>query len=391
MTYDMYWNEDCMLVKYYKQSFRMQQDRKNEELWLQGYYFYEALCDVSPILQAFAKNGTKLDKLVEQINDFIEGLGLKGKFATLIVCLLNVKTGELYMCNAGDNIVLLDRNVVIKMNILDTKERSIDNRQAVDLIITAIVGIIDPAGILAGRVGGCPPVEIELSHPVPVFIGRIQGLDCLRIHCFDRQISDVEGHLVDPDGHLAKLDYLIALCASNGIVTVLTPMAHWGGGGDWKGGFCDHYCKDGYEPLVGDEKLWTVQTTFLREFAEHRNPHRGNLSYAEDPAIPCFELVNEPEYAADFTGEQAAAYANRLLEGIRRSGTLKSEMVFEVGKTHTTVYELPFGSLPMEVRTDSIRQKLSERGGLLEICYRIAVGEQMRSGNSFRMQIKRKM
>lgn len=53
----------------------------------------------------FAKNGTKLDKLVEQINDFIEGLGLKGKFATLIVCLLNVKTGELYMCNAGDNLV----------------------------------------------------------------------------------------------------------------------------------------------------------------------------------------------------------------------------------------------------------------------------------------------
>ena len=76
---------------------------------------------------------------------------------------------------------------------------------------------------------------------------------------------------------------------------------------------------------------------------------------------------------------------------LRRSGALKSEMVFEVGKTHTTVYELPFGSLPMEVSTDSIRQKLSERGGLLEIRYRIAVGEQMRSGNSFRMQIKRKM
>ena len=76
---------------------------------------------------------------------------------------------------------------------------------------------------------------------------------------------------------------------------------------------------------------------------------------------------------------------------LRRSGTLKSEMVFEVGKTHTTVYELPFGALPMKVSTDSIRQKLSERGGLLEIRYRIAVGEQMKSRNSFRMQIKRKM
>ena len=76
---------------------------------------------------------------------------------------------------------------------------------------------------------------------------------------------------------------------------------------------------------------------------------------------------------------------------LRRSGTLRSEMAFEVGKTHTTVYELPFGALPMEVSTDSIRQKLSERGGLLEIRYRITMGEQMKSRNSFRMQIERKM
>ena len=54
---------------------------------------------------SYAKNGTHLEKLVEQINDFIEGLGLRGKFATLIICLLNVKNGELYMCNAGDNLV----------------------------------------------------------------------------------------------------------------------------------------------------------------------------------------------------------------------------------------------------------------------------------------------
>ena len=76
---------------------------------------------------------------------------------------------------------------------------------------------------------------------------------------------------------------------------------------------------------------------------------------------------------------------------LRRSGALKSEMVFEVGKTHTTVYELPFGSLPMAVSTDSIRQKLSERGGILEIRYRITVGEQVRSKNICKVQVKRKV
>lgn len=58
----------------------------------------------------YEKNGTKINKLVEQINDFIEELGLKGKFATLIICLLNNKTGELFMCNAGDNLVRIFDN-----------------------------------------------------------------------------------------------------------------------------------------------------------------------------------------------------------------------------------------------------------------------------------------
>lgn len=67
---------------------------------------------------SFNKNGTKLNVLVEQINDFIEGLGLKGKFATLIICLLNVKTGELYMCNAGDNLVHIYEASKKKMKLI---------------------------------------------------------------------------------------------------------------------------------------------------------------------------------------------------------------------------------------------------------------------------------
>ena len=76
---------------------------------------------------------------------------------------------------------------------------------------------------------------------------------------------------------------------------------------------------------------------------------------------------------------------------LRRRGLLRSEMIFEAGKTHTTVYEMPFGSLPMEISTESIRQKLSERGGVLEIRYRLNVGQQVRSRNRFRVQVKRKV
>ena len=59
MTFEQYWDGDCTLVKYYRKAEEMRSDRRNQELWLQGMYIYEALCDVSPILHAFAKKGTK--------------------------------------------------------------------------------------------------------------------------------------------------------------------------------------------------------------------------------------------------------------------------------------------------------------------------------------------
>lgn len=59
MTYEQYWDGDPTLVKYYRKADEIKKERLNEELWLQGMYIYEALCDVSPVLHAFAKKGTK--------------------------------------------------------------------------------------------------------------------------------------------------------------------------------------------------------------------------------------------------------------------------------------------------------------------------------------------
>lgn len=53
------------------------------------------------------------------------------------------------------------------------------------------------------------------------------GLDLLRVHCFDRQISCRDGSLADTV-HLELLDYLVSVAASNGMRTVLTPIAWYG-------------------------------------------------------------------------------------------------------------------------------------------------------------------
>ena len=51
----------------------------------------------------YAKNGINLKKFVSAVNDFIFGLGTRGKFSTINISLYNRNTGELYICNAGDN------------------------------------------------------------------------------------------------------------------------------------------------------------------------------------------------------------------------------------------------------------------------------------------------
>lgn len=66
MTLDQYWNDDCLLARYYRKAHRMKQQRRNQELWLQGAYFYEALSDVAPVLHAFAKKGTKITPYVSE-------------------------------------------------------------------------------------------------------------------------------------------------------------------------------------------------------------------------------------------------------------------------------------------------------------------------------------
>lgn len=66
MTYEEYWRKDCWLTQYYLKAYNIKKEQENEKMWLQGLYIYEALCDVSPIMQPFSKKGTKPHKYPEK-------------------------------------------------------------------------------------------------------------------------------------------------------------------------------------------------------------------------------------------------------------------------------------------------------------------------------------
>ena len=56
MSYSDYWDGDSTMTKYYREKYKIERDRKNFELWLQGLYIYEALIDVYPVLNPFSKD-----------------------------------------------------------------------------------------------------------------------------------------------------------------------------------------------------------------------------------------------------------------------------------------------------------------------------------------------
>ena len=75
---------------------------------------------------------------------------------------------------------------------------------------------------------------------------------------------------------------------------------------------------------------------------------------------------------------------------LTRSGAVNSQMVFEEGRQHTSLYETPYGELSVDIQTSVLKHNLSERGGILEIKYSIAVEHTVTGRNMFKIRVKRK-
>ena len=76
---------------------------------------------------------------------------------------------------------------------------------------------------------------------------------------------------------------------------------------------------------------------------------------------------------------------------LRRSGSVNSQMVFEEGRQHTSLYETPFGELSVDIQTSELKHNLTQRGGVMEIKYSIAVEHTVTGRNCFKIRVKRKL
>lgn len=73
---------------------------------------------------------------------------------------------------------------------------------------------------------------------------------------------------------------------------------------------------------------------------------------------------------------------------LHREGTLNSEMIFEEGQKHFSLYETPYGGLMLGVKTRRARSDIGSSGGNLEIRYALEVDNERIGENSFEIHVK---
>ena len=133
---------------------------------------------------------------------------------------------------------------------------------------------------------------------------------------------------------------------------------------------------------------------------------RGEQSFdGLEPDIT--ELMTEGVMTIDSGGGISLSYQETELTGMEgtttcftiqddrvvlsRTGGVSSQMVFQQGKLHSSLYETPWGSMLVDVSTASLHYRLDAHGGIMEIKYTIAVDHQVTGMNQFKIRVRESM
>ena len=132
---------------------------------------------------------------------------------------------------------------------------------------------------------------------------------------------------------------------------------------------------------------------------------KGKQSY-EDVEDETIELVTEGLLNKEGEGEYTLSYQESELTGLEgtlttfqveqgritlmRIGEVNSQMVFEEGRRHLSMYDTPYGALAIGVNTRRMRSSLGEHGGDIEIDYAIEIDHAMAGQNLFQINVREK-
>jgi uncharacterized beta-barrel protein YwiB (DUF1934 family) len=73
---------------------------------------------------------------------------------------------------------------------------------------------------------------------------------------------------------------------------------------------------------------------------------------------------------------------------LTRTGQVCSEMVFETGVRHLSLYDTPYGHLEIGVAARAVRSTIGDKGGELEISYAVDVDHRLTGENTVYLTVK---
>ena len=72
-----------------------------------------------------------------------------------------------------------------------------------------------------------------------------------------------------------------------------------------------------------------------------------------------------------------------------RTGQVNTQMVFQEGRRHLSMYNTPYGAMTVGVNTRHLYAELGEDGGEIEIDYNIEIDHTVTGRNVFRINVKK--
>lgn len=75
---------------------------------------------------------------------------------------------------------------------------------------------------------------------------------------------------------------------------------------------------------------------------------------------------------------------------LKRTGQLRSEMLFRLGYAHDSLYQMPFGAFLMRVETLSLFYDIVPEGGSIDLCYRVTIENTQTGTVEYHMDIRAK-
>ena len=120
--------------------------------------------------------------------------------------------------------------------------------------------------------------------------------------------------------------------------------------------------------LAGAVSLWMVLALVVALLA-HPAPTMSTLEREGDILLLSYE-------ESELTGMEGTTTVFRVEPAritLQRSGTLESQMVFELGHEDRSLYDMGFGALMITVLTDRLENTLTDAGGEMDVSYSVAI------------------